>query len=96
MGHPMFDFEVMVENEKANEPEKVKVLSRHDEDISPFQPWIDWEGTEGLFVQANAKGTLYHFIDRHIPLTIRMNVTRYTILSGERYKKRIPRGPYSY
>lgn len=96
MSHPDFDFQVWKENEEANAPEEVKVLSRHDEAISPFQPWIDWEGTEGHFVQANAKGTLFHFVDRRSPFPIRSNVPRYTILSGERYKKRIPRGPYSY
>ena len=96
MSHRDIDFQIYVENMDANKPDEVKVLSRHDEDISPFQIWIDWEGTEGHFVQANAKRTLYHFVDRRSPFPLRSNVPRYTILSGERYKKRIPRGPYSY
>jgi len=96
MSHLDFDFQVWEENEKANTPKEVKALSRHDEPINPFQHWIDWEGTEGTFIPANATKTLYHFVERNTPLPIRTNVSRYTILSGERYKRRRPHPGYSY
>lgn len=96
MSLPNFDYDIMMEISEANKPEKVKALSRHDEPITPFQRWIDWEGTEGTFIPANATKTLYHFVERNVPLPIRTNVSRYTILSGERYKRRRPHPGYSY
>jgi len=96
MSHLDFDFQVWEENTEANKPKKVKVLSRHDEPISPFQRWIDWEGTEGCFILANKKGTMFHFVVREGLIPIRVNVPRYTILCGERYQRRRPHPGHSY